>query len=132
MQLAREAPTSLSAHAALFHKLPSGDPMTPARHHREWIRILEDVENFRWVVIVAPPGYAKSSWCSMAYSSWRIGQTGGKIRIGLVANTGELAEGFGRGVADAIESPRFEKVYGIGPGDKGKWSLARMWTTVPA
>jgi predicted phage terminase large subunit-like protein len=103
--------------------------MVPSRHHREWIRILEDVENFRWVVIVAPPGYAKSSWSSIAYSSWRIGQTGGKIRIGLVANTGELAEGFGRGVADAIESPRYEKVYGIGPGEKGKWSLARMWTS---
>lgn len=103
--------------------------MLPARHHKEFIRILEDVETFRWVVIVAPPGYAKSSWCAMAYASWRIGVTKGQIRIGLVANTGDLAEGFGRGVADAIELPRYEKVYGIAPGAKGQWSLARMWTT---
>lgn len=126
--MARDAPRSLAAHAALFHKIPSGDPLLPARHHREWIRILEDHETFRWVVIVAPPGYAKSSWSSVAYSSWRIGQTGGQIRIGLVANTGDLAESFGRGVADAIESQRYRQVYGIGPGPKGQWSLARMWT----
>lgn len=127
--LAERAPHSLAAHGALFHKIPSGDPLLPARHHLEWIRILEDVERFRWVVLIAPPGYAKSSWCAIAYASWRIGVTEGKIRIGLVANTGDLAEGFGRGVADAIEMPRYQQVYGIGPGDKGQWSLARMWTT---
>ena len=58
-RLAKDAPSSLAAHAALFHRSDDGRPLVPKRHHLEWIRILQDRDRFRWVVIVAPPGYAK-------------------------------------------------------------------------
>lgn len=127
--LAKKAPTSLAAHAALFHRTNEDVPLIPAPHHREWVRFLQARERFRWLCVVAPPGYAKSSWFSIAYASWRIGVTKGRVRIGLVSNTATQAQGFGRSVADAIENPRFEKVYGIGPNPKIGWSLEQMWTT---
>lgn len=127
--LAKRAPSSLAAHAALFHRSDDNKPILPAAHHKEWVRILEDRETFRWVVVVAPPGYAKSTWFSVAYASWRIGQEKGRLRIGLLSRTGDLAQGFGKGVADSIENARYQKVYGIRPDEKKGWNLSQMWTT---
>lgn len=129
-KLAQMAPTSLAAHATLFHRTGEDNkPIIPKAHHLEWIKILQAREAFRWVVIIAPPGYAKSKWISQAYVSWRIGLTGGKTRIGLIAKSGDLAANNGNGVEVAIEDPRYERVYGIRPDPKRGWSQSEMWTT---
>jgi predicted phage terminase large subunit-like protein len=59
-KLRKMAPESLEAHAAYIHKTPDNKPIIPAEHHAEWIRILGDPERYPFVVISAPPGYAKA------------------------------------------------------------------------
>lgn len=126
-KLAELAPTSLAAHAALFHTTDTGRPIVPARHHAEWMKFAQDVENNRWVVIVCPPGYSKSTIWSIIYPTWRIGVTKGRIRIGLVSNTAHLTWGFTRAIMRVIADPKFRAVYGIGPDEKRGWSQQQFW-----
>ena len=45
----------------------------PAVHHQVWIDLLQETRLKR-LVVVAPPGVAKSTWCSIIYPAWRIGR----------------------------------------------------------
>lgn len=127
--LAERAPRSIAAHAALLHKTNLGLPIIPARHHLEWCRIMEDIQDHRWVVVVAPPGYAKSTWFSMVYPAWRIGVTGGRVRIGLVSNTASLTWGFSAAIQRIIADPLYQQIYpGVEPDYQRGWSQAQFWT----
>lgn len=127
-ELAELAPHSMAAHAALFHKTDRGDPVIPARHHAEWVKFAHDFENYRWVVVVCPPGYAKSTWWSIIYPSWRIGVAKGRIRIGLISNTAHLTWGFSRSIMRVIADPLYRAVYEVGPDDKNRgWSQQQFW-----
>jgi predicted phage terminase large subunit-like protein len=110
-ELRRKAPTNLIAHAAAVHRTDAGVPMVAQRHHREWARILQDSTAYPFVYIVAPPGYAKSSWGSWVYPTWRLGSSHGKVRLGLIGNTYTLASGFSGAVWDTIQSPEFQAIY---------------------
>lgn len=124
------APRSLECHARLVHRDTRGVPLIPAAHHCEWINVLEDRENFPYVCIVAPPGYAKSTWISVSYASWRIGVTGGRSRIILASNTASQAYGFAQGVREAIEHPWYQHAYpGVGPDLKRGWAQDQFWVT---
>lgn len=127
--LAEMAPTNLAAHATLLHKTSAGRPVIPARHHAEWVRFAHDVQNNRWVVVVCPPGYAKSTWWSVIYPTWRIGQTKGRIRIGLISNTANLTYGFMRSIQHTIEDPLYQQIYGpdCAPDPKRGWSQKQAW-----
>lgn len=127
--LAKRAPRSIAAHAALFHRTDVGKPVLPAAHHLEWIRIMEDAQRYRWVVVIAPPGYAKSSWFSIFYPTWRIGATHGRIRIGLVSNTASLTYGFTRSIQRTIADPKFNQVYGVEPDQARGWSQKQFWVS---
>lgn len=128
-ELKRLAPTNLAAHATLFHQTSAGRPVIPARHHAEWVRFAHDVQNYRWIVIVCPPGYAKSTWWSVIYPAWRIGVTQGRIRIGLISNTANLTYGFMRSIQHTIENPLFQDVYGpnAAPDPARGWSQKQFW-----
>lgn len=128
-RLAELAPTSLSAHATLFHRTSEDRPVVPARHHEEWVQFAHDVQNYRWIVIICPPGYAKSTWWSVIYPAWRIGVTRGRIRIGLISNTANLTYGFARDIMKTIQDPLFQQVYGVGPDYSRGWRQAQFWTT---
>lgn len=119
---------SLAAHARLFMEA-GRDRMTPARHHEEVVNILEDPETFPAVTIVMPPGYAKSSWGSVAYPSWRIGRTKGNIRIGLVSNTATQAYGFSKAVQGIVESPLFAATYDVRPDRRRGWAGNEWYVT---
>lgn len=110
-ELYEAAPNSLRAHTQLFHRTPEDSRIVPARHHQEWVDVLEDRETYPWVCVVAPPGYAKSTWFSMAYPAWRIGQTGGRVRIGLIANTATQAQGFAQAIRDVVDTPEYRRAY---------------------
>lgn len=110
-QLRRQAPERLRAHAQFVHRTDDDLPLVAARHHAKWAEILEDREQYRYVCVVAPPGYAKSTWFTLAYPTWRIGQTNGKVRIGLIANTDRLSWGWAGAIKDAVESENFRKAY---------------------
>jgi predicted phage terminase large subunit-like protein len=124
------APTSLEAHARLMMREDSGRPIIAARHHLEWIRILEDIESNRWVCVVAPPGYAKSTWFTWAYPSWRVGATGGSLRIGIVSKTANQAVGWAKSVAQTIDHGWFKKAFpGVEKDEKRGWKQDSLFTT---
>lgn len=44
----------------------------PAAHHQVWIDLLQNT-NIKKLIIIAPPGHAKSTWCSVIYPAWKLG-----------------------------------------------------------
>ena len=129
-RLIQRAPNSIEAHANLIHRDDRGKHILAARHHKEWTAFLEDVENNRWLCVIAPPGYAKSTWFSLIYPTWRIGSTGGNIRIGLVSKTSTAATEFANSIRETIESERFKEAYPAVKPDRDRgWSKERLYTT---
>jgi predicted phage terminase large subunit-like protein len=63
--------------------------LSPARHHQEWIAALED-KSVRRLLIIAPPGHAKTSWVSIYYPAWRIGSDP-NLHFCLLSNTATQA-----------------------------------------
>lgn len=128
--LRRAAPFSLMAHARLVHRDSEGRAIVPARHHYEWVRILEDREKFPWVVIVAPPGFAKSTWITWTYPTWRIGTTGGRTRVGVVSNAAGQASAWVAAIGDAIMSDPFRAAYpSVRPDKKRGWGKNKIFVT---
>lgn len=124
----KAAPTSLWAHARLCHRTDDDLPLVPARHQAEWLDVLEDPVAYPWVVIVAPPGYAKSTWFSQAYASWRIGASGGRVRIGMVANNATLAYSHAQVVQNTIESAWWRLAYPeVRPNYRRGWANDRFF-----
>lgn len=124
------APYSLECHARLVHRTDRGVPMMPAPHHQEWIPVLENRRDFPYLAIIAPPGYAKSSWVTGAYVSWRLGASGGTTRIILCSNTATQAMDFAQGVQAAVTHPWFQKAYpGVEPDYGRGWTKDRFWLT---
>lgn len=129
-RLIREAPGSLAAHATLVHRDNNGRRIVAHRHHMEWVRVLEDPETYPGVVVVAPPGYAKSTWFSVIYPTWRIGASGGTVRMGLISNTATLAVGFSRAVQDSLQTPEFRAAYPkVMPDRWRKWTESQWYVT---
>lgn len=128
--LRRLAPVSLEAHARLVHRDDRGRPIVAARHHAEWIRILEDRERYPWVCVVAPPGYAKSTFFSTIYPTWRVGVTAGRVRIGVVSSAAGQSAALVQTCGEAIKSPPFKAAYpGVEPDPKRGWSRGSFFVT---
>lgn len=87
----------------------------PARHHRVLNQKLDKlIETPRSRLIVcAPPGSAKSHYCSKVLPSYIVGKANNKLGTQLIScsNTANLAEGFGRAIRDKISSQRFKNVF---------------------
>jgi predicted phage terminase large subunit-like protein len=120
---------SIEAHARLLHRADDGKRILAMRHHREWCRILEARERFPYVVIVAPPGTAKTTWVSQVYASHAIGIKGGDVRIGLISNTATQAEALGAVVQQIVEKPAFDEVYDVRPDLSRAWRSNWFFTT---
>jgi len=60
------------AYAELLLADDHGRPITPAPHHQLWVRLLCD-EHIKKLLIIAPPGSAKTTWAISAYIGCRIG-----------------------------------------------------------
>lgn len=69
----------------------------PARHHQLIIRELERLERgeIRRLMILAPPGSAKSTYCSIQYPLWHLARAP-QENILCASNSQELAENFNR------------------------------------
>lgn len=128
--LRRLAPKSLEAHARLVHRDDAGERLVATRHDAEWIRVLESREEFPWVVVVAPPGYGKSTWFSIAYPSWEIGRTNGRVRYGLVSSAAGQANAFAQAVGESILTPSYQAAYpDVKPDKKRGWSRGHFFVT---
>jgi len=75
------------AELAAFGKYVFGHK--PARHHLEWIAALED-QSIRRLLIIAPPGHAKTSWVSIFYPIWRLGYDS-TLHFCILSNTARQA-----------------------------------------
>lgn len=105
-----------------------------ARHHHDWARVMTDRERFPWVVLVAPPGSAKSTWASMIYPAWRLAETDASVRIALISKTATQAYGNAQVVADGVTSDDFRTYFPeVRPHYRRGWRQnERFFTNTPA
>ena len=92
----------LGAYGAYAHLDDCGRPLGPAEHHRRWIELLCD-DTIKRVLLIAPPGHAKSTWASILYPAWLVGRRP-DVNIILVSNTAEQAHLFSVAVRGTIEA----------------------------
>jgi predicted phage terminase large subunit-like protein len=115
-QLTYNARTNLDAFAECVYELP------PFPHHREITKVLQDDSKKR-VLIIAPPGHAKSTYVSLIYPAWWMGKYPDKAAI-MVSNTATQASKFASSIREIIASDRkFKSVFPETRPDE-----ARGWT----
>lgn len=109
-------------------KLPIAARYIPAEHHRLIIRKLEALERgeIKNLMILSPPGSAKSTYVSMLFPAWWLGRHPTDCVIQGSA-TQELADRFGRRARNAYASEIHRKVFGIGLARDSK--AAGRWET---
>jgi len=111
--------------------------LRPAKHHNIWIDALED-ENIRRLLIIVPPGHAKTTVAGVAYPSWRIGQNVSRHFM-YMSSTATQAEKQSGAVRDLVVSEGFQKWYPdvmksrTKPWAQDKWYLERpiVWDKDP-
>lgn len=95
MDQTRLARASLAYYGAFAHGLK------PAAHHWRWIDYLHDPAIER-LLIIAPPGHAKSTWCSVLLPCWYIGNNPEHAFV-LVSGTDAQARKWSLAVRDTVE-----------------------------
>lgn len=85
----------------------------PARHHKLIIEHLEQLERgeIRRLLILAPPGSAKSTYCSIQYPLWRLARTPTE-NILCASNSEGLAENFNRRRRNLALTPQWSQISG--------------------
>lgn len=75
----------------------------PARHHKLLIQALEEVSDGMWdlLLVMMPPGSAKSSYGSVAFPAWYLGRHPNRCVI-AASHTQDLAERFGKRVRNIV------------------------------
>jgi predicted phage terminase large subunit-like protein len=89
----------------------------PERHHKLLIKYLEALERgdipYNKLMILMPPGSAKSTYTSVIFPSWYLGRNPTDLVL-AASNTSDLAEHFGRRVRNIFGSPEHHAVFGVG------------------
>ena len=85
----------------------------PAAHHGVMIRELERLErgDIRRLLILAPPGSAKSTYCSIQYPLWRLARSP-NLNILCASNSESLAENFNRRRRNIALTPQWMTLSG--------------------
>ncbi len=99
----------------------------PAAHHELWVELLTDPRLAR-LLIIAPPGHAKSTWCTCIYPAWRIGREP-NINILLVSATAAQASLFSQTVRETLRgNPAYAEVFPDVTPDRARgWSQAAWY-----
>jgi predicted phage terminase large subunit-like protein len=104
--------------------------LKPALHHRLIIDELQKVErgDTRRLMLVFPPGSAKSTYSSMEFPPWYLGKNPGKSII-AASHTYDLAERFGRKARNVVGSQEFKNVFettlSADSAAAGQWETTR-------
>src|SRR5689334_6839994 len=87
----------------------------PAFHHKLLLTHLEALErgDFDRLMVLMPPGSAKSTYTSVVFPSWYIGRHPENSVIGA-SHTQDLADRFGRRVRNLASSRSHRAVFGVG------------------
>lgn len=105
------APTSVAAHAELLHRTDKGAPILLPRHMQVWAWLAEQIERYRWLVLVAPTSYAKTTFWSQIVPAWDIGRVP-RSRIGLISNTAGQAYENSKAIQNVVTNPLYRATYG--------------------
>lgn len=101
--------------------------VVPAIHHRLLIEALESVERGerRRVMILLPPGTAKSTYCSVAFPPWFLGRKSGRSII-CTSYGSNLPRRFGRRCRNLIRTDDYLRMMG-GVKLAGDSTAADQW-----
>jgi len=98
-----------------LERLPLPARYVPALHHQTIIERLEDVERgeIKRLMILAPPGAAKSTYASTLFPAWYLGRHPERSLI-CASQTQDLADRFGRRARNLVGSDIHRAVFGCG------------------
>lgn len=109
------------------------DNITPAKHH---LIILETLQRLaegeiKNLIILAPPGSAKSTYASIVFPTWFMGANPNKNII-MATYGSDLAKKFGRKCRSVCKSKEFKKIFGAelvqGNSAADDWSITNLST----
>lgn len=111
-----------------FEHLTMAARYIPAAHHQVIINALERVERgeIKRLMILAPPGSAKSTYASVLFPAWFMGRHPKKDII-CASQTQELADRFGRRARNLVASETHRMVFGTGLAKDQR--AAGQWVT---
>jgi predicted phage terminase large subunit-like protein len=101
----------------------------PALHHRVICRYIDDLlaDDYDELIIVAPPGSAKSTYTSHALAAYYLGRWPDKNII-IATHTSDLSERWSRKVRNTFASPEHIKVFPKARLSKDSTAVGR-WAT---
>jgi predicted phage terminase large subunit-like protein len=84
--------------------------VVPATHHKEMTRVLMD-DSIKNVLIVAPPGHAKSTYVSQVFPAWYMGKHPNRA-IQLISSSSSQSSKLSSSVRSVVgNSPEYKKVF---------------------
>lgn len=102
--------------------------LTPAQHHKlilEKLQSITDSPTPRYVILLMPPGAAKSTYASKAFPAWFLGR---KVGASILAcsYSATLAENFGRSARNYVENHANVLGYTLASDSKaaGEWETS--------
>lgn len=108
----------------------------PAKHHELICEVCDSVltdlvvnRKARRVMILAPPGSAKSTYVTHNFASFAMGKIPSGYNVGVGTHTDEFSKDWSKKVRDTVVSERFKEVFPeveINPGDRA----AQKWSTL--
>ena len=104
--------------------------LLPATHHQLICAAIDDLLNDQYdeLIILAPPGSAKSSYTSHALSSYFMGRHPERNII-LATHTSDLSERWSRKVRNTLTSPEHQLIFPASILSKDSTSVSRWATT---
>lgn len=128
-QLSKLTPEVVYAYAYLLLRDDDDLPITPARHHRLWMELVCD-ETIKKLLIIAPPGSAKTTWLVSAYLGAYIGfYPERSVIIGCVDDS--TAEKRSLSLRSMTEDNDWRNIFpDVMPDNKMKWEQ-REWSIAP-
>lgn len=114
----------LAAHAELLHRTNTNEPITLPPHMQVWAHLAAQDHKYRWLCVVAPTGYAKTTFWSIVYPAQQLGLDP-RRRIALISNTAGQAYENSKAVQQAVLQPMYRAVYGAGTAPAPEWGWAQ-------
>jgi hypothetical protein len=99
----------------------------PAAHHEYWIEPLQELEQGleERLLMLAPPGGAKSTWISLTFVPWYLGNHPDHSLMFFTSSDG-MAFRFGTAVKDVLESEQHALIF---PDPKCRPDMRRGWSS---
>lgn len=123
LELRERAQTSLAEYAQYMMEV------TPALHHHLICDAIDELlaDDYDELIILAPPGSAKSTYTSIALPSYFMGRFP-KGHILTASYSTELAEKWGRRVRNLVDTPRFKALFSVSLSKDA--TAATRWVTM--